>query len=259
MTDLVFVLQASKHWCVRPSVVVVVVIVVVVAARRHTMANNANSHYSSTNASSGCPTSMLGLKQPQQRLPLDVLAACGQNPSSMLHSIQQTTQPTAASAAAPSATTAATLPQQQALLTHHHQHPPQHVPIPTSISPASSCLSTASSSTEADRNHAVSAGVNSTSNNGNNAGRHSGGGGKQRLFRVGYYELEKTIGKGNFAVVKLASNIVTKSKVSNKIQKCVRRKLYDRHPAMIIVRSRLLCHTHSQGCEMVMYLSMYVV
>lgn len=32
--------------------------------------------------------------------------------------------------------------------------------------------------------------------------------------RVGYYELEKTIGKGNFAVVKLASNIVTKSKVS---------------------------------------------
>jgi len=33
------------------------------------------------------------------------------------------------------------------------------------------------------------------------------------LVRVGYYELEKTIGKGNFAVVKLASNIVTKSKV----------------------------------------------
>lgn len=36
-----------------------------------------------------------------------------------------------------------------------------------------------------------------------------------KLYRVGYYELEKTIGKGNFAVVKLASNIVTKSKVSN--------------------------------------------
>lgn len=35
-----------------------------------------------------------------------------------------------------------------------------------------------------------------------------------KLVRVGYYELEKTIGKGNFAVVKLASNIVTKSKVS---------------------------------------------
>lgn len=34
-----------------------------------------------------------------------------------------------------------------------------------------------------------------------------------KLKQVGYYELEKTIGKGNFAVVKLASNIVTKSKV----------------------------------------------
>lgn len=34
-----------------------------------------------------------------------------------------------------------------------------------------------------------------------------------KLVRVGYYELEKTIGKGNFAVVKLASNIITKSKV----------------------------------------------
>lgn len=35
-----------------------------------------------------------------------------------------------------------------------------------------------------------------------------------KLVRVGNYELEKTIGKGNFAVVKLASNSVTKSKVS---------------------------------------------
>ncbi|XP_033251938.1 serine/threonine-protein kinase SIK1-like [Drosophila miranda] len=34
-----------------------------------------------------------------------------------------------------------------------------------------------------------------------------------KLLRVGYYELEKTIGKGNFAVVKLATNIVTKTKV----------------------------------------------
>jgi len=36
-----------------------------------------------------------------------------------------------------------------------------------------------------------------------------------KLLRVGYYELEKTIGKGNFAVVKLATNIVTKTKVSS--------------------------------------------
>ena len=32
--------------------------------------------------------------------------------------------------------------------------------------------------------------------------------------RVGYYQMERTIGKGNFAVVKLATHIVTRSKVS---------------------------------------------
>ena len=32
--------------------------------------------------------------------------------------------------------------------------------------------------------------------------------------RVGYYEMERTIGKGNFAVVKLATHIATKTKVS---------------------------------------------
>lgn len=35
----------------------------------------------------------------------------------------------------------------------------------------------------------------------------------EKLVRVGYYELEKTIGKGNFAVVKLATHIVTRTKV----------------------------------------------
>lgn len=34
-----------------------------------------------------------------------------------------------------------------------------------------------------------------------------------KLVRVGYYELDKTIGKGNFAVVKLATHIVTSTKV----------------------------------------------
>ncbi|XP_032590033.1 uncharacterized protein LOC6560691 isoform X3 [Drosophila grimshawi] len=38
-----------------------------------------------------------------------------------------------------------------------------------------------------------------------------------KLLRVGYYELEKTIGKGNFAVVKLATNVVTRTKVAIKI------------------------------------------
>uniref|UniRef100_A0A6Q2WWR7 non-specific serine/threonine protein kinase n=2 Tax=Esox lucius TaxID=8010 RepID=A0A6Q2WWR7_ESOLU len=35
--------------------------------------------------------------------------------------------------------------------------------------------------------------------------------------RVGYYEIERTIGKGNFAVVKLATHIITKAKVAIKI------------------------------------------
>lgn len=33
-------------------------------------------------------------------------------------------------------------------------------------------------------------------------------------IRVGFYEIEKTIGKGNFAVVKLAKHRVTKNEVS---------------------------------------------
>ncbi|XP_035206151.1 serine/threonine-protein kinase SIK3-like isoform X2 [Stegodyphus dumicola] len=37
------------------------------------------------------------------------------------------------------------------------------------------------------------------------------------LVRVGFYHLEKTIGKGNFAVVKLATHIITKTKVAIKI------------------------------------------
>lgn len=36
----------------------------------------------------------------------------------------------------------------------------------------------------------------------------------EKLVRVGYYELEKTIGKGNFAIVKLATHVVTRTKVS---------------------------------------------
>ena len=37
-------------------------------------------------------------------------------------------------------------------------------------------------------------------------------------IRVGFYEIEKTIGKGNFAVVKLARHRVTKNEVSQKIE-----------------------------------------
>ncbi|CDQ63045.1 unnamed protein product [Oncorhynchus mykiss] len=41
--------------------------------------------------------------------------------------------------------------------------------------------------------------------------------GRPPLARVGYYEIERTIGKGNFAVVKLATHIITKAKVAIKI------------------------------------------
>uniref|UniRef100_A0A3B4X0G9 non-specific serine/threonine protein kinase n=1 Tax=Seriola lalandi dorsalis TaxID=1841481 RepID=A0A3B4X0G9_SERLL len=35
--------------------------------------------------------------------------------------------------------------------------------------------------------------------------------------QMGHYEIERTIGKGNFAVVKLATHIITKAKVAIKI------------------------------------------
>ncbi|GIY56586.1 hypothetical protein CDAR_98092 [Caerostris darwini] len=47
---------------------------------------------------------------------------------------------------------------------------------------------------------------------GSKSSANSGG-----LVRVGFYHLEKTIGKGNFAVVKLATHIITKTKVAIKI------------------------------------------
>lgn len=35
--------------------------------------------------------------------------------------------------------------------------------------------------------------------------------------RVGFYEIERTIGKGNFAVVKLAKHRITKTEVRQKM------------------------------------------
>ena len=37
---------------------------------------------------------------------------------------------------------------------------------------------------------------------------------KKQPVRVGFYDIEETIGKGNFAVVKLARHRITKSRVS---------------------------------------------
>lgn len=47
----------------------------------------------------------------------------------------------------------------------------------------------------------------------------------EKLVRVGYYELEKTIGKGNFAVVKLATHIVTKTKVGKIVFECGHKRI----------------------------------
>jgi len=41
--------------------------------------------------------------------------------------------------------------------------------------------------------------------------------GQQKPLRVGFYDVERTLGKGNFAVVKLARHRVTKTQVAIKI------------------------------------------
>ncbi|TKC33301.1 hypothetical protein EI555_016465, partial [Monodon monoceros] len=43
------------------------------------------------------------------------------------------------------------------------------------------------------------------------------GQGQQKPLRVGFYDIERTLGKGNFAVVKLARHRVTKTQVAIKI------------------------------------------
>ena len=42
------------------------------------------------------------------------------------------------------------------------------------------------------------------------------------VVRIGYYNIEKTIGKGNFAVVKLATHCITKTKVNLFARTCDR-------------------------------------
>ncbi|XP_069470594.1 serine/threonine-protein kinase SIK3 isoform X3 [Ambystoma mexicanum] len=65
------------------------------------------------------------------------------------------------------------------------------------------------------------------------------------LARIGYYELERTIGKGNFAVVKLATHIVTRVKVAIKI---IDKTQLDEENLKKIFREvqimKTLCHPH---------------
>lgn len=43
------------------------------------------------------------------------------------------------------------------------------------------------------------------------------GQGQQKPLRVGFYDVERTLGKGNFAVVKLARHRVTKTQVRARV------------------------------------------
>ena len=49
----------------------------------------------------------------------------------------------------------------------------------------------------------------------------------KRAIKVGFYDIEKTIGKGNFAVVKLARHRVTKSQVRDEGLSSCRSKTTD--------------------------------
>ena len=42
-----------------------------------------------------------------------------------------------------------------------------------------------------------------------------------KVLKVGFYEIEKTLGKGNFAVVKLARHRITKSQVFSDCLTCM--------------------------------------
>lgn len=58
----------------------------------------------------------------------------------------------------------------------------------------------------------------------------------KRAIKVGFYDIEKTIGKGNFAVVKLARHRVTKSQVSeSKLFSCTVKEI-DRTMLLVDVR-----------------------
>jgi serine/threonine protein kinase len=54
--------------------------------------------------------------------------------------------------------------------------------------------------------------VGSCGSNGSDGGSATGN--KTNHIRVGFYDIERTIGRGNFAVVKLAKHRITKTEVS---------------------------------------------
>lgn len=80
------------------------------------------------------------------------------------------------------------------------------------LSPSLSAVSSTFSSVQSGSNLSNSNSKNGSSSNG---GVFSNSNSSKVPIRVGFYEIDKTIGKGNFAVVKLARHRVTKNEVSH--------------------------------------------
>lgn len=94
--------------------------------------------------------------------------------------------------------------QHQQQLYHNPQLPQQ--PIQTSLSTATNITSTSMRTGSVPSPPPPSSSSRLTASS-------SGGGDPGIPVRIGYYDLVKTIGKGNFAVVKLARHSITRSKV----------------------------------------------
>lgn len=62
--------------------------------------------------------------------------------------------------------------------------------------------------------NAMKSAVNVSAPGGVSGGGNGGSGSGKGPIRVGFYDIERTIGKGNFAVVKLAKHRITKTEVS---------------------------------------------
>lgn len=81
------------------------------------------------------------------------------------------------------------------------------------VAAASGCIVGGNNVGAHSANNAVSGSV-SASGNGSAGGGRSSMKSSKGPIRVGFYDIERTIGKGNFAVVKLAKHRITKNEVS---------------------------------------------
>lgn len=63
---------------------------------------------------------------------------------------------------------------------------------------------------------------------------------QKTAIRVGFYDIERTIGKGNFAVVKLARHRITKTEVRNTCTRCGRvlKKIHSSNSQCLFVKNK---------------------